>query len=155
MNKTNLAIFFCVTGFLKLRAQLSKDLSSLTILHPGHFALVSFQSHLFLLSFLLSVDDPLSTFAALSEPFLSNSINSLPRARNKTAHHYYVIQHLYLNSVENHSSGLGKWNQNKTYKSGVYSFKTSFLSFLSTYTAWNKYSLPDAIPHFTIFQLQT
>lgn len=52
MNKTN--VDFCLTGFLQPRAHLSKGLSRLIFLHPSYFPLVSFQSHLFLLSSFLS-----------------------------------------------------------------------------------------------------
>lgn len=65
MNKTNVADF-CLTGFLQPRAHLSKGLSRLIFLHPSHFPLVSFQSHLFLLSLFLSSLIP-SPFLLLSE----------------------------------------------------------------------------------------
>lgn len=65
MNKTNLADF-CLTGFSRPRAHLSKGLSRLTFLQPNHFPLVSFQSHLFLLSLLLSSLIP-SPFLILSK----------------------------------------------------------------------------------------
>ena len=65
MNKTNLADF-CLTGFLQPRAHLSGDLSRLTFLQPNHFPLVSFQSHFFPLSLLLSSLIP-PQFLLLSE----------------------------------------------------------------------------------------
>lgn len=80
MNKTNLADF-CLTGFPKPRAHLSKGLSRLTFLQPNHFPLVSFQSHLFLLPLLLS--------SLIPSPFLLLSQN-----------HFYP-------TVSFHSSGLG------------------------------------------------
>lgn len=64
MNKTN--VDFCLTGFLQPRAHLSKGLSRLIFLHPSYFPLVSFQSHLFLLSSFLSSLIP-SPFLLLSE----------------------------------------------------------------------------------------
>lgn len=64
MNKTN--VDFCLTGFLQPRAHLSKGLSRLIFLHPSYFPLVSFQSHLFLLSLFLSSLIP-SPFLLLSE----------------------------------------------------------------------------------------
>lgn len=140
MNKTNLADFFWSEWLSVAQSSLVKGLNRAYHSPPRPFSSCIFSISSLPSVFPLIFDDPLFTLAALSEPFLSNSINSLPRSRNGTAHHYYVIQHLYLNSVEIHRRGLGRRDHNKTYNSGVYSFKSSFLLTLSTHSALNKYS---------------
>lgn len=95
--------FFCLTGSSKPGAHLS-GLSRLTFLQPNYFPLVPFWSRPFLLPLLLS-SLILSPFLLHSQNHLlpTVSFHSLSCFPNSTAHHYYVIRHLYLSQIVIHS----------------------------------------------------
>lgn len=94
--------FFCLTGFHKHRAHLSKGLSRLTFLQPAilllfHFNLTSSSS-----TCSYPLWSPLH-FCYSCRTFAPQQYHFTLFLPDAPAHYFYVIQHLYLNQIEIHS----------------------------------------------------
>lgn len=97
VNQRKLSVF-CLTGFHS-QSSLVQRLIQAYLSPTSHFALVSFQSRLFLLHLLLS-SVILSSFLLLSSNLCSSTVSF---HSSSSGCPFYVILYLHLNQTESHS----------------------------------------------------